>query len=760
MKTILVYGPHADEYSYARVNRGLAFALQRLLVSKGLSDQYEVKMSAIEGSVARLPNSADIKRYPELSAMAVKFDPEKEYDFLIYNNFPIDPNDLHGLSQLKAKVKISYIAWEEDRYPQRWVDEYNEQLDAVWAASLHTQRVLKNSGITVPTLVVSNAISEDLLGVIESQKASRSSLIKTRKSYIFYHNSTGLERKGSRELIEAYTSEFSGDDDVCLLIKSFPNANNQFPECLAELEARKAKGENLPEIEMIENHDLSSEEMVELYMSVSSYVSPSRAEGFNLPVLEAMQSKLPVITTAWSGQMDFCYDESAYLVDYSLVPARSHIDNPGAFWAEVSVKDLREKMRQAYSEYGTQGQAEKIELAYTIARQFSWDSSAETAWKYLAELENLGEVKGLNFGVISTFNSICGIAEYSSYLFSNSQGFFKKFEIFANSDAVGRKKLDASHVKRLWEYGEVDFKRLLAYLDSADTDKFDVIHIQHNLNFYTLDSLRLLIKELVSREIKVILTAHTVQLKDSELGYIKDALEITSQIHVLNHNDEKYLKDLGLNNVYFFPHGNIVSPNQSRERLQQKLGLKSPVIATHGFMIKHKGFLETLEAVALLKEEYPDITYLAVNALNPNDMTSQATYNEFHEKARQLGVNENVVHLSDFLERDQILAALSASDIVVFAYGPSSETASGAIRMALGTHKPLVVTTSSQLADLHDVGLLINNNQPQNIAGAIKTLLQNKSEYAAYRSKAVQYAQANSWDSLSLDYLGLISRIS
>ncbi len=55
----------------------------------------------------------------------------------------------------------------------------------------------------------------------------------------------------------------------------------------------------------------SHREMARLYQAADAYVSPYRAEGFNMPVLEAAASGLPVICTAGGSTDDFVTDAFA-----------------------------------------------------------------------------------------------------------------------------------------------------------------------------------------------------------------------------------------------------------------------------------------------------------------------------------------------------------------------------------------------------------------------------------------------------------------
>jgi glycosyltransferase involved in cell wall biosynthesis len=85
--------------------------------------------------------------------------------------------------------------------------------------------------------------------------------------------------------------------------------------------------------------NLSSALNNDLMKCVSAYVSLHRSEGLGLNILEAMQVKVPVIVTAYGGNMDFCNYGNSFLIPFELVPVedRSYLYPPLGCWAEADV---------------------------------------------------------------------------------------------------------------------------------------------------------------------------------------------------------------------------------------------------------------------------------------------------------------------------------------------------------------------------------------------------------------------------------------
>lgn len=114
---------------------------------------------------------------------------------------------------------------------------------------------------------------------------------------------------------------------------------------------------------MVKNHTnihlvgfVESEELVALYNEATVFAMPSLYEGFGLPILEAMASGCPVITSH-GGSLSEVAQDAAYIVDeYSQESIAAAIQD--IFFSKEIQKELREKgLKQV--------------------KKFSWDKTAQ-----------------------------------------------------------------------------------------------------------------------------------------------------------------------------------------------------------------------------------------------------------------------------------------------------------------------------------------------------------------------------------------------
>jgi glycosyltransferase involved in cell wall biosynthesis len=105
---------------------------------------------------------------------------------------------------------------------------------------------------------------------------------------------------------------------------------------------------------------ISRDELKALYQSADIFAFPSRADTLPLVVLEAMVSRLPVVSTKVGG------------IPYEVTGETGILVNPGDSAALADALDILCENPARRAAMGAAGRARAIEI-------FNWDRSAETA---------------------------------------------------------------------------------------------------------------------------------------------------------------------------------------------------------------------------------------------------------------------------------------------------------------------------------------------------------------------------------------------
>ena len=722
---IQIQGPFETSYSLAQVNRRLAETMDDL-------GDNSISIYCTEGPGDYEPKKEDLKDKEHAKNLWLKSKQVTYPDVTIRNMYPPRVADANGAFNFGA------FGWEEDIIPNEYIHNFNKYLSGIGTMSEFVTNALLESGLTIP--VKTMGIGVDLP---ENYADLEKYPLKTRKKIKFLHISSAFPRKGVDLLLKGYFEEFSASDDVCLVIKTFPNPHNTVPEQLKQLKKQYPTG---PEVELI-NEDLSTEKLYGLYKCADCYVQMARGEGFGLPVAEAMLAKIPVIVSNNTGMADFCNEENALLVDYEMVEAKSHLSAKGAHWAEPNVETLKKWMRTFIQNPEILGLEQKVENAYAlISTKFSWRAVAKRWETFIADVQQYEHRPKV--AMVSTWNTKCGIAEFSRMQYDCMKKYVD-FRIFPN---FGDKLLkdDESFVgPRLWQNA---FEGNLYHLQNEllATD-YDVIHIHFNFGFFELHQLGDMLNVLTESK-RVIITFH--KTKDAYVGKQKVSLSsIASSLNkchaliVHQQEDVKILLDDGVDSgkIKLIPLGQIVYPDESIETAKEKMGFhESPVIGSYGFLLPHKGIKENIGAIALLKKKYPNILYLVVCALHESPASAQY-YQDCKKLTEKLDLTDNVQFITGYLENEASMEYLHCCDLFLMTYLPSEESASGAVRFCVAARRPLITTKQKIFEEFSDCSYQVDKNKPELVAVAVEKML-DESFSEPYVQIMEKRIQETSWD--------------
>lgn len=722
---IQIQGPFETSYSLAQVNRRLAEALDDL-------GENSVSIYCTEGPGDYEPKKEDLKDKEHAKNLWLKSKQVTYPDVTIRNMYPPRVADANGAFNFGA------FGWEEDIIPNEYIHNFNKYLSGIGTMSEFVTNTLLKSGLTIPVKTMGIGVDlPDNYADLEKYP------LKTKKKIKFLHISSAFPRKGVDLLLKGYFEEFSVSDDVCLVIKTFPNPHNTVPEQLKQLRKQYPDG---PEVELI-NEDLLAEKLYGLYKSADCYVQMARGEGFGLPVAEAMLAKVPVIVSNNTGMADFCNEENALLVDYEMVEAKSHLSAKGAHWAEPNVETLKKWMRAFVEKPESLNLDAKIEKAHAlIANEYSWNAVALRWEQFIAEVQQYEHRPKV--AMVSSWNTKCGIAEYTR-LQCEQMKKYVDFRIFPNfGDRLI--KSDESFVEpRVWQNAfEGNLYRLQEALLASDCD---TVHIQFNFGFFDLVQLGKMLDVLTDAK-RVIITFH--KTKDSYVGKrkvslrtIKDALNKCSALIVHQQEDIKILIEDGIdkNKIVLIPHGQIRYDNLPAKIMREELKVEgTPVLGSYGFLLPHKGIKENIEAISVLKREYPDILYLIVCALHEAPV-SKEYYQECKKLVERLGLEKNVQFVTDYLENDESMKYLQCCDLCLMTYLPSEESASGAVRFCVAAQRPLITTKQEIFKEFEDCAYQVDKNRPELVADAVKKMLDSSFSHS-YMEKMLEHVNQTSWD--------------
>lgn len=711
-----VEGPYDSSYSLALVNREFARALNK--------NDVEVLLHSTEGGGDFAPNetflndksNADLKIYHQ----RVQQQDERAVNVLSRNIYP------PRVSEMNADVKFLHCyAWEESGFPQDWINNFNRELDAILCTSEHVRKVLIDNGTKVPVFNVGNGCDH-----WERIKAGKQPQLNA-KQFKFLHVSSCFPRKGVQAMLAAYGAAFTAGDDVSLIIKTFSNPHNEVRDWLKQAQAQHT---NYPDVIILEQ-DMPEQDLKALYEYCDVLVAPSCAEGFGLPIAEAMLSGLPAITTNWSGQLDFCTPENSWLVDYQFERAQTHFGLFSSSWVNADVENLAGAMKQAATLDEAQLKAMASKGRDLILRHFTWDDVAQRSTTAIASLRKYFEVakEEARIGWLSTWNTKCGIAAYSQHLVTDMTS--DQIVIFAPM-AKDLVQADESNVLRNWVVGKEN-----NYLDALDAQiesrRLNTLVIQFNYGFFNHRELSAFIEKHHRAGRAIVMAMHsTVDPVEAEphwnfrLSEMSDALKMCDRLLVHSIADINRLKRLGVvNNVTLFPHGVINYPAQGLATVASKRNTL-PLVASYGFCLPHKGLKELVEAVAHLKKIGMPIRLRLVNAEYPVSESAELV-RELKATAVKLNVEDLVEMHNDFLDEKESLRLLSEADLLVFAYQKTGESSSAAVRYGMATHKPVAVTPLSIFDDLGDAVFKLKGVCATDVAEGIADILSDMAKNSA-----------------------------
>ncbi len=245
-----------------------------------------------------------------------------------------------GCHWFENRYTIGLWPWELPRWPTAWHHAWNS-VQEIWGISQYTASAYGLAPVPVKPVPLPVC-----LGVVGEK--TRSDFNLPSQSYLFvfaFDLNSSLARKNPQAVVRAFQLAFPkvGTQEVGMVIKiNHPNDKDR------EWKALKRQMKKDKRIHLLEG-SFRKQDVTALLKSCDCFISLHRAEGFGRAIAEAQLLEMPVITTGFSGNIDFCTSASTQLVDFQLrdMAAGEYFYAAGQHWAEPDITHAARQMQLA-----------------------------------------------------------------------------------------------------------------------------------------------------------------------------------------------------------------------------------------------------------------------------------------------------------------------------------------------------------------------------------------------------------------------------
>ena len=305
-RTVLLKGPVLSRSGYGEQAR---FALRSILSRPDLFEVYIINLPW--GKTGQISSTDEESMFIHENIIKTQTYVQSGGQFDISLQVTV-PNEFEKI----ASVNIGYTAGiETTKVSPEWIAKSNETVDKVIVVSNHSKKVFEQTkydvkdqngndhkgwGLQVPVEVVNYPVR-----LIDAEEVE----IDFKTSNNFLTVAQWGPRKNLENTVKWFVETFADDEDVGLVVKTNTASDSLMDREFTQkrLEALlNACGPRKCSVYLIHG-EMSPGNLAWLYEhpTMKAMINIGHGEGYGLPLFEAAYHGLPLVTTTWSGQMDF-----------------------------------------------------------------------------------------------------------------------------------------------------------------------------------------------------------------------------------------------------------------------------------------------------------------------------------------------------------------------------------------------------------------------------------------------------------------------
>lgn len=339
------------------------------------------------------------------------------------------------------------------------------------------------------------------------------------------------------------------------------------------------------------------------------------------------------------------------------------------------------------------------------------------------------EINKNRIGIITTWNTRCGIADYTKYMTE----YLNDYKIFSNIDNNIVDKDSDKYTNRCFSH-EIGIERLKKELLR---ENINYLIMNYHFGFFSDEDLMNLSKFLYEKSIKTVIILH-----NSSTISDKTFKELEKLEAVLVHTDREVEKlSPIIKNCYKFNHpvkvNNIVDIDFDKGDYT--------LFSSFGFIFEDKKLKKLIDVFYQIYLKDKKVKLLLLNAIHFLNIETKKIINEVKAKISDYDIEDNVIMINEFLPLEVLTSSLSKSDFIIFLRDNTTESSSASVRTGLSTNVPVICEKNDIYVDVEKYVSFINDDTPINMANNILELI-NSDTISDKLIEQKKWLNNNTWE--------------
>jgi glycosyltransferase involved in cell wall biosynthesis len=363
----------------------------------------------------------------------------------------------------------------------------------------------------------------------------------------------------------------------------------------------------------------------------------------------------------------------------------------------------------------------------------------------------------------------CGIATFTKDVVDSfDRAFGTSSEIIAIDEPGGEVRLYGPEVvARLQQNRRESYADVAAIVNAHPAE---VLNIQHEYGLFGGERGEWLIDLVRAVEKPVILTLHTVLPEPDEvmLRVTRQLCRYASRTIVLSETGRELLArvyHIDPSRVLVIHHGVPDVEFRDTAPFKASFGIgERMVISTFGLINRGKGLEYAIEAMHDVVKRHPEVLYLILGETHPVVRRQEGeSYREsLQQLVRDYGLQNNVHLIDKYLDFDELVSYLKATDIYLTPYLNPTQIVSGTLAYAVGCGKAIVSTPYLYAQEVlaNHRGFLCEFRDAKSISQVVNALLDDPALRRATERRAYRYGRQMTWPHVAAEYGKLFAELA